>query len=67
MTGGAAGLLFPPPNINIAITIINIKNKQLQESPKRPPPAANAYFCVLSDGTVVDMVACSIRSGAGEV
>ena len=65
MTGGAAGLFFPP-NIKIAITMIHMKHKQLDESPKRPPPAANAYFCVLSVVTVV-VVGIVTGAGAGEV
>lgn len=67
MTGGATGLPFPP-KISIAITIINIKNKKLNEILKIPPPTANAAFVLSAETAVV--VCCTVAgavTGAGEV
>jgi hypothetical protein len=50
--------------------MINTKNKQLQESPKNPPPAANAYFFVLSGvvtGAATGGAGAGAGAGAGEV
>jgi len=42
------GALFLPPKRRNNIIQKTIKAKKLDESPRIPPPAANAYVCVLS-------------------